>query len=233
MQLDQGSAEAYRGRVGPPLSLTFQRSAPHVLPPSGINSASPAHVCLAELGGQNSVPLRAACSSTPEECGEASCERGQSGQESEFQHDGVIGPLVRFDERSCEEFRWRRWRGGGYVGGRGGHGGCKGSGGSAQSPAGGAVARPGGGAGRPVGSARHLALVLDWALGSARTVVLRRGEAVEFVRLTREDDALREIAPRSSRHNPIRGAGAATSGTSARQGWPRTRERRMAIRAEA
>ena len=44
------------------------------------------------------------------------------------------------------------------------------------------------------GRARDLALVLDWALGSARTVVLRRGEAVEFVRLTREDDALREIA---------------------------------------
>jgi hypothetical protein len=43
------------------------------------------------------------------------------------------------------------------------------------------------------GRARDLALVLDWALASDRVVVLRRGEASEFVRLAREDAALARV----------------------------------------
>jgi hypothetical protein len=41
--------------------------------------------------------------------------------------------------------------------------------------------------------ARDLALVLDWALGSPQTVVLRRGEASEFLRFAREDQKLAGI----------------------------------------
>lgn len=40
------------------------------------------------------------------------------------------------------------------------------------------------------GRARDLALVLDWALATPQTIVLRRGEASEFLRFAREDQAL-------------------------------------------
>jgi hypothetical protein len=42
--------------------------------------------------------------------------------------------------------------------------------------------------------ARDLALVLEWALGSPQTVVLRRGEAKEFVRFARDDQTLAGVA---------------------------------------
>lgn len=38
-----------------------------------------------------------------------------------------------------------------------------------------------------------MALVLDWAIESPRTVVLRRGEAAEFLRFAREDEALAAV----------------------------------------
>ncbi len=43
------------------------------------------------------------------------------------------------------------------------------------------------------GRARDLALVLDWAIGSPHPVVLRRGEAAEFLRFAREDEALAPV----------------------------------------
>jgi hypothetical protein len=43
-------------------------------------------------------------------------------------------------------------------------------------------------------SRRDLALVLDWALSSSRIVALRRSEAREFERLTREDPTLADLA---------------------------------------
>jgi hypothetical protein len=43
------------------------------------------------------------------------------------------------------------------------------------------------------GRARDLALVLDWALATPQTVVLRRGEASEFLRLASDDQALAAV----------------------------------------
>jgi hypothetical protein len=40
---------------------------------------------------------------------------------------------------------------------------------------------------------RDLALVLDWALGSPRTVALRRAEARELAALLAEDDSLADL----------------------------------------
>lgn len=42
--------------------------------------------------------------------------------------------------------------------------------------------------------ARDLSLVLDWALATPRTVVLRRGEANEFVRLVRTHRNLQDVS---------------------------------------
>lgn len=54
-----------------------------------------------------------------------------------------------------------------------------------------------------ISSRRHeLALVLDWALASGRTVALRRSEARELAQLLREDPALAHLgeALGSTRH---------------------------------
>jgi hypothetical protein len=42
--------------------------------------------------------------------------------------------------------------------------------------------------------ARDLSLVLDWALATPRTVVLRRGEANEFIRLVQAHPHLEDVS---------------------------------------